>query len=260
MTGTSDKRGLVVQPRDRRLFEEFEILRVVNREQAKIVAGFGSTTRANARLLALVRAGLLRRFFFASGNSLYVLSEKGAHIVGVPLRSPRRRQDEVLVADFFIEHQLVINEIYCAMKFRAIPVPGIHFRRWLAFHEQITESIKLIPDGYVELDTASGLFAAFLEVDLGHERGRVWQEKIERYKEFALSEESERQSYAFRFQVLVVANTERRMRALKKIVEAVASKGFWFTTLGAMQIHGAFAPIWFRPKGEAPTGIFEERP
>ena len=53
----------MVQPRDRKLFEELAVMRVIDREQAKIVAGFGSTTRANARLLALTRAGLLRRFF-----------------------------------------------------------------------------------------------------------------------------------------------------------------------------------------------------
>jgi FlaA1/EpsC-like NDP-sugar epimerase len=41
-------------------------MRVVDREQAKIVAAFGSTTRANARLLALTRAGLLRRFFLGT--------------------------------------------------------------------------------------------------------------------------------------------------------------------------------------------------
>ena len=68
MTGNNKKRGLVVQSRDRRLFEELPVMRVVDREQAKIVAGFGSTTRANARLLALVRAGLLRRFFLGAGN------------------------------------------------------------------------------------------------------------------------------------------------------------------------------------------------
>src|SRR6266487_1550579 len=71
MTGNDKKRGLVVQPRDRKLLEELAVMRVVDREQAKIVAGFGSTTRANTRLLALTRAGLLRRFFLSSRKSLY---------------------------------------------------------------------------------------------------------------------------------------------------------------------------------------------
>ena len=48
MTGSN--RGLVLQPRDRRLLEELAVMRVVDREQARIAAGFGSITRVNARL------------------------------------------------------------------------------------------------------------------------------------------------------------------------------------------------------------------
>src|SRR5713101_7179496 len=75
-------RGVVVQARDRRLLEELAVMRITDREQAKIVAGFGSTTRVNARLLALTRAGLLQRFFlgtnFAGRKAIYSLSRKGA--------------------------------------------------------------------------------------------------------------------------------------------------------------------------------------
>ena len=59
---------LILQPRDLHLLREVAEMRVLDREQAKIVAGFGSTTRANTRLLALVRAGLLRRFFLGTGG------------------------------------------------------------------------------------------------------------------------------------------------------------------------------------------------
>jgi len=38
-------------------------MRIVDREMTKVVAGFTSTTAVNMRLLALTRAGLLRRFF-----------------------------------------------------------------------------------------------------------------------------------------------------------------------------------------------------
>src|ERR1039458_886835 len=69
MTGNNG-RGIVLQARDWQLLQELAVMRVVDREQAKIVAGFGSTTRANVRLLALTRAGLLRRFFLGSRKSL----------------------------------------------------------------------------------------------------------------------------------------------------------------------------------------------
>ena len=63
MTGTR-KRRIVPQRRDRHVMEELASpMRIIDREQTKVVGGFGSTTRVNARLLALTQAGLLRRFF-----------------------------------------------------------------------------------------------------------------------------------------------------------------------------------------------------
>ena len=70
MTGSkplgAKRRSVVVQPRDRRLLEELATMRVIDREQAKQAAGFTSTSRVNARLLALTGAGLLRRFFIGT--------------------------------------------------------------------------------------------------------------------------------------------------------------------------------------------------
>src|SRR5436853_532384 len=116
MTGNNHG-GMVIQERDRHLLRELAVMRVVDREQAQMVGGFHSTTRINARLLALVRAGLLRRFFLGTNaggtKALYALSVKGAQLVGVPARGPQRRKDEMLAADFFIQHQLTVNELYC---------------------------------------------------------------------------------------------------------------------------------------------------
>jgi hypothetical protein len=259
MTGNDKRRGLVLQARDLRLLEELAIMRVVDREQAKIVAGFGSTTRANTRLLALTRAGLLRRFFLSSRKSLYALSEKGAQLAQVPLRGPRRKADETLIADFFIEHQLAINDVYCTVKFGVIPVEGVSFRRWRAFHEPITKNIPLIPDGYVEVETPRETLAAFLEVDLGHERGPVWKGKPKNYLALALSGDFEWHFGRNRFRVLVLANSERRMHSLRKTVGAITQKLFWFTTLAAVRDQGFFAPVWYRPTGDTPTHLIEER-
>src|SRR5713226_3217268 len=172
MTG-NNRRGLVPQERDRHLLRELAVMRVIDREQAKTVAGFGSTTRANARLLALTRAGLLRRFFLGTSGggrkALYALSAKSAQLVDVPQRGPRRRKDESLATDFFVQHQLIVNQIYCALKYRAMPVAGVTFSRWIAFHQPLTPGLRLIPDGYVELMTRAGIVAMFLEIDLGNE-------------------------------------------------------------------------------------------
>src|SRR5579863_3232566 len=95
----NNHQGTILQDRDRHLLRELAVMRVIDREQAKCVAGFGSTTRANDRLLGLTRAGLLRRFFLgtkAGGKkAIYALSPNGAKLVDVPLRRPRRKQNEV---------------------------------------------------------------------------------------------------------------------------------------------------------------------
>ena len=225
-------------------------MRVIDRHQAKIVAGFGSITRVNARLLVLTRAGLLRRYFLgataAGRKALYALSTKGAAFVGVPVRGPRRRKDELLVADMFVSHQLEINQIYCALKYANVPIPEVRFNRWMSFYKPLTPALRLIPDGYVELESPMGLFAAFLEVDLGHERLPAWKEKIRNYLQFALSDEPERRFGQRQFRVLIIANSERRVRWIRRIARASTTKIFWFTTTESIESHGFFSPIWLR--------------
>jgi protein involved in plasmid replication-relaxation len=257
-----DKRkGMVIQERDKHLLRELALMRVVDREQTKIINGFGSTTRANARLLALVRAGLLRRFFLGTNaggtKALYALSAKGAELVDVPLRGPQRRKDETLAADFFIQHQLTVNELYCGLKYRTLP-QGITFERWESFFSPVVPELKLIPDGYVQLQTPSGIFAAFLEVDLGHERGSVWREKIENYLSFAVSENPIGKSFSRPFLVLVVVPTERRLRSIRTIIRKKTERIFLLASLEAIRHKSLFAPIWFRPTGNSQEPLIQE--
>ncbi len=266
--GRTEHRRMVVQERDRHLLRELSVMRVIDREQAKVVAGFNSTTRANARLLALTRAGLLHRFFqgtVAGGaKALYTLSEKGARLVGVTASGPRRREDEAVVADFFIQHQLGINEVYCALKYGkkyGTRTPeGVTFNRWMAFPKRPAPGLRVIPDGYVELGTTSGIVAAFLEFDLGHERLRVWRDKVRNYLDMAFTGNFEREFRQSRFRVLVVTDSLRRLDAIREVVLSATDKIFWFATLEAIRRDGIFAPIWRRPMGEAPQPLIPDTP
>src|ERR1700722_6429451 len=255
----NEHRGMVIQERDRHFLRELSVMRVVDREQAKVVAGFGSTTRANARLLALTRAGLLHRFFqgtIAGGaKALYTVSAKGGRLVGVPASGPRRREDEAVVADFFIEHQLATNEVHIALKYGKRTPEGVVFKRWLGFSKRPAPGLRLIPDGYVELVTPSATVAAFLEVDLGHERLRVWRDKVRNYLDLAVTGNFEREFKQSRFRVLVIANSERSIAAIRETVRPVTDKIFWFATLDSIRRDGVFAPIWTRPKSEAPQSL-----
>lgn len=254
MTGNNAK-TIVLQERDRVLLRELAVLRVADREQVKIVAGFTSTTRANVRLLALVRERLLRRFFrgTAAGGraALYMLSPKGAAYVDVPERGLRRASHEVLGNDFFVEHQLIVNRLYCSLKFQAIPVPGVSFVGWKTFEKPLTRELRLIPDGYVELATPTRSLTAFFEVDRGHESKKIWNEKANRYLQLALSGEYERQFGKSQFRVLVIANSEGRLRSIKSVIAPLTEKIFWFTSVPHIDERGFFGPIWSRPRSEA---------
>ena len=251
---------MILQPRDLHLLRELAVMCVLDREQAKIVGGFHSTTRANARLLTLVRAGLLRRFFLGSGGgrkALYSLSLKGALAADVPARGPRRPQDALLVADYFVGHQLAVNGIYCALKYGTIPISQVSFISWLTFHEPVVPGISLIPDGYVEFLTPRGIVACFLEVDLGHESQTIWKGKAQHYLQLALSGKYREQFRHEHFRVLVVANSERRLHSIQKTVAATTQKIFWFATLEAVRGKNFFAPVWLRPINNQPTTLIE---
>jgi len=249
--------GMVIQRRDEHLLRELASMRVTDREQAKVVAGFGSTTRANARLLALYRAGLLRRFFqgTAAGGkkALYTLSPKGARLVGAPHAGLRYGNDELLATNFFVVHQLRANSIYCSVRYQQIPAPGVAFVRWITFSQPVAP--RLVPDGYFEVSTPQGIVGSFLEVDLGHEGSAVWKAKIESYLQYAASDGFAKQFGQPRFRVLVVANTEKRARLLRSVVRRVTEKVFWFASFEAIDRDGFWSASWLRPADESPKTL-----
>jgi hypothetical protein len=258
MTGNEGK-TVVIQERDRVLLRELAVLRVADREQVKVVAGFTSTTRANARLLVLVREGLLRRFFrgTAAGGraALYMLSAKGAAYVQVPQRGLRRGSREILSTDFFVEHQLIVNSLYCSLKFKPIPISGVSFAAWRTFERPITNELQLIPDGYVEVNAPTRPLTAFFEVDRGHESRRIWKEKADRYLRLALSGEYARQFGNSHFRVMVIAHSEARLRSIKSVIAPLTEKLFWFTSLPEIEKQGFFGLIWSRPRNNAKQGF-----
>lgn len=253
MAGSKRREGVVLQNRDRHLLSELGVMRIIDRETAKIVAGFHSTRRANTRLLQLTRSGLLRRFFVGSiahgRKSIYTLSPKGAELVSAKLGGVNRSSGRLVVGDAFVEHQSGINEIYVAVRYRPAEMPGIRFVRWHSFRQPISEAIKLTPDGYFELAFADSLRAMFLEVDRGTEALSVWQQKTACYLQLALSGDFAKKFRQPQFRVLVVANSERRLANIRATVAKSTEKIFWFSTLDAINRDGFWSPVWLRPTG-----------
>jgi protein involved in plasmid replication-relaxation len=253
MTGIR-KRGIVLQKRDWHLLAELARMRLIDRELAKIVAGFHSTSRANTRLLKLTRAGLLTRFFVGSiaagRKAIYTLSRKGAELAEAPFDGIRRGKDRLIVGDRFVAHQMAINEVYAGFRYRPIPFPNVNVRRWITFRERLSTSINLAPDGYVELQAGEAIRPMFLEVDLGTEALRVFEQKAACYLRLAVSGEFPQKFHQQQFRVLVIANTERRLQHLRAGVAKHTDKIFWFASLEAINRESLWSPVWLRPSGD----------
>lgn len=247
----NDGKLVILQERDMRLMRELGIMRVIDRDQAKVVAGFGSTTRANTRLLALTQAGFLHRYFWGSvggaRKSLYSLSPRGAALAGVPHRRPRRGQDQVIATDSLSAHQLEVNEIYCTVKYQPLPI-GTKFIRWVGFQEPVYGT--LIPDGYAEIEAIGKLLALFFEIDRGTEGREVWRAKVQAYLTYAASGQFAKQFGQPQFRTLAVVNSESRLTALRVATAALTDKILRFATTERVRRETFWGTIWQKPKGD----------
>src|SRR6202035_5866031 len=126
MTGNENERGFILQARDRLLLNEIARMRLIDREMAKLVGGFRSTTRANTRLLQLTRAGLLRRFFVgtisAGRKAIYSLAPGAASFVDSPIRPFHQlRRGGRVASELHVTHQMALNDLYLDFTRRAKP-------------------------------------------------------------------------------------------------------------------------------------------
>lgn len=246
--------GIVLQPRDQQFLSILGRMRLLDREMAQAVLQIPSVRNTNKRLLELTRSGLLSRFFVgtvaAGRKAIYTLSPKGAHVARADYRGIKRPPDENLVGDLFVQHQLEINRLFVAIKFRPIPIPAVRLPRWLSFYEPPVNNSKLIPDAYFELQTSSGIRAMFLEVDRGTERLRIWERKVREYLQMAVSGDFARTFGQQQFRVLVVTTSERRLRNIREVAAKATDKIFWFATFKRIRTEGLWSAIWRRPTGD----------
>jgi hypothetical protein len=245
--------GTITTSRDLFLLRTLVGTRVLDGEQVKTVGGFKSVRRTNRRLLKLVQAGLLKRWFVgtASGGqkAIYGLSPQGAMLIGEARQGLISwKQDSLITSSQFLAHQESVNAVFIQARFQPLP-SGLSCERWMNFREPLSQSVPLMPDGYFELKQGSASHPMFLEVDLGTESSRVWKGKVELYLKLALGGEFERMFHEKRFRVLVVLHSERRMEAIRKTVAKRTEKLFWFSTQAEVRSNGFGSPIWLRPMG-----------
>jgi Replication-relaxation len=213
--------GVILQPRDRVLLEALRVLRLIDREQAEVLAPFGSIPRANARLLQLCRAGLLRSFRWGSISGgrkcLYYL--------------PSTR----LGRSLSIEHELALGDVYAG--FHGCGV------EWIRPDQPLAPECPVIPDGIVSI----GGLPHLVEVDRGTEALSVIAKKADSYLALAMSGQAEAALGNRRFRVCIVTTSERRLRNLARVIAGRTEKLFWLTTLDQLRQKSPWGEIWSRP-------------
>lgn len=247
MSGNSN---IIIQPRDLQLIRITAELRAVDRHQAMTIGGFKSVTRANTRLLALVRAKLLNRFFIGVGpgtqKAIYTVSQKGAAVASVPYRRFRRKNDALYSGDLFLEHQLLMNEIYLLLTKTGSPAS---VQNWKTFEKPLSGG-SVRPDAYFEIVITNAVRFVFLEVDKSTESKKTWRKKTASYLSFALSGAFEKQFNRSQFRVLVITTTQQQLRRIQSAVSEQTSKVFWLTTFSDIKTLGFFSAIWQRPNSQ----------
>jgi protein involved in plasmid replication-relaxation len=247
-TGTN--RRVIVQARDRNLFNALSDLRMADRLQVMRLAPFGSASRANIRLLSLIKEGYLERIFIGTRDNgrkaVYSLSAQGATVVGKPGRASIGRPQRVF-KELFAEHQIFVTETALAIK--AVP-PPYSVGKIVCPERAVSGDIPLIPDAYAEVRGPKGVIALYIEVDMGTENAKLWRVKAERYRQLAVSGAFEQLTGHQRFHVLVLATTDSRVESLRRVVSGVTSKLFWFASFEIIKSGHFWSRAWFRPSGE----------
>lgn len=243
----------ILTTRDRDIFRALAIARVLDGEQIKTVAKFGSVRRTNRRLLKLVQAGFLRRWFIGTSGggqmALYGLSPQSANLIGETTQGLISwKQDALITSSQFLAHQQAVNEILLLARFGALPT-SFSCKCWERPRLPLSASVPLVPDGYFEIVREGILHPMFLEMDLGTESSRVWKRKIEFYLRFATTGIADRFDPK-RLRVLLLFPSARRLESIRKVVAERTEKLFWLSTMDEVQRDGLWSPIWLRPVGD----------
>lgn len=236
---STNNHHLILQPRDKRLLVQLRQLKLIDRGQAARIAPFTSSSRAKARLLALVRAGYLNRFFvgtIAGGRrAIYYLPGTRRDRGRKELTSPK--------TEAFVEHQLAVNEVYLA----TLVGDRRPVTQWHSIDAPLPDSAGVIPDAFLTSVIAGRRVGMFVEMDLDTESHAVWTKKVSGYLRLAQSAYVQQSLGLSFFRVLVIARTEDRIQAIRSVIARSTDKVFWMSTTTAIKSEGFWSAIWLRP-------------
>jgi hypothetical protein len=237
---------------------------------------FPSSHTAYARLSALYHHAYLDRKFLGvhadkmNTPILYVLDKRGAALLQAERGLEVVWSQELRHLTFsFLEHTLAINTVRVAVT-KACEQPGFSLLRWSgenelkADYDYVTirtamgriQSVSVIPDSFILLDTPRGKAAFCLELDRGTMTTARFKTKVEAYMAYYSSGGYQRRYGTRSLRVLTVTPSQGRVASLRRVTEAAQGKQrFWFTTLDQISpVSVLTRPIWevaTKPEREA---------
>jgi hypothetical protein len=246
MIGTNHKSKVLLQRRDRLVFQVLKTAGVASQQHLSALAGFTSRTRASSRLALLSRAGYLKHRYTGTiaGGRKVVYALRGA------LRHSKRGPAGFEAA---IAHRLAINDVRVAVH-RAVTERQLVYA-WEGPIPLLEGA--LVPDARIVILEPDPMLY-LLESDLDTEATSIWPRKVGNYLLLAKQQNLQGQLGFDRFRVLIVAPSERRVRQLQWIALQATSKLFWFTTFDLLTSEGFFAPHWVRPGSGEKHSLLKE--
>ena len=172
-----------ITDRDRALLEDIGLHQVMSRNQILHLGYFGSIQRTNARLLTLVRAGLVRRVNLGSvaesSQSVYTVSKAAGPWIEsriaklVDSRSARPKH---------LEHSLHIIDVRLNLARLGMTkwLPEVQIRHQYSLSSNATRTEEFRPDGLAIF----GSEFLFLEVDLGNVSLPRFKEKFDSFEKY----------------------------------------------------------------------------
>ena len=268
---------LVLQARDIEIIKVTYSYRLITREQLQTIIGFSCTRRMNIRLRKLYDNRYLGRSpmptISGSSKAIYFLGPKGTDIItkelGEDIGLVKKKTRKInQLKELFLQHTLELNDVRIAINREVKRDPEIASEIWINDNE-CEQSYPVIiqgkecekkfrPDGYFRLLYQGKLHSFFLELDRSTMTLNRFKKKVDTYFEFARLGYYQRRFGVKYFRVLVVVPTKTRLNNLKKTVESVTDKVFWFTTLEEVTGGMALESIWNKAGSAGNHSLFKK--
>ena len=206
-----------------------------------------------------------------AAQAVYALNKRGADVVAMNRDVSRHqvhwKRDNNRVEWFFMEHSLAVSEfkvcLDLALKERSEEL-YFYQRGDRSLIRRVSDPrgkkkyLVVAPDAFFGVQAEKGKYIFFVEIDLGTETLKRFQEKVIAYKQYWKSRKF-KEDYGFNhFRVLTVAESETRLANLIHATGEIGGKYmFVFTTFAGLHNVGIFEPVWLAAVSREGIAIIE---